>query len=125
MRNEQQPCTDPIWTEKVRSENSQFLRGKVPSDLIYFDGHFAEFPLVPGVIELQWVVDLLPDFLAKPFQIVRVDNLKFQKFLRPDDEMELQLNWDQAKCRMQFQLKTAGEMCGSGFVVLAFDDETH
>lgn len=117
------PCVDPIWLQKTRTDHSLFLRGKVPSSLIYFEGHFAEFPLVPGVIELQWVVDLLPDFFTQGFRIVRVDNLKFQKFLRPNDEMELSLNWDSGKSRVQFQLKTAGEMCGSGFVVLAFDDE--
>lgn len=111
-------CIDPIWHEIKRSENGLFLRGCVPADLVFFAGHFADFPLVPGVIELQWAVDQTEHFFGKVVNIVRVDNLKFQKFLRPNDEMELSLNWDDAKSRMKFQLKTEGEMCGSGLLVL-------
>ena len=104
--------------EQVRSENSLFLRGKVPADLVFFDGHFADFPLVPGVIELQWAVDQLYAYFGNEMPILRVDNLKFQKFLRANDEMELTLKWDEAKNRLSFQLKTDNEMCGSGLIVL-------
>ena len=48
-----------------------------------------------------------------------MSNLKFQKFLRPNDELELTLKWNKEKSRMEFQLKTDNETCGKGLVVIA------
>ncbi|BFU60917.1 AMP-binding protein [Rodentibacter sp. JRC1] len=110
---------DPIWHNQEKSENLQVFQGKVPLDLVYFKGHFANFPLVPGVVELQWISDKINEFFQHSQTITRIDNLKFQKFLRPNDEMELTLDWEAPKQRMKFQLKTDGEPCSSGLVILA------
>ncbi|OOH90644.1 AMP-binding protein [Pasteurellaceae bacterium 15-036681] len=110
---------DPLWLEQNSQENVHTLKGKVPLDLTFFKGHFANFPLVPGVIEMQWVTDKINELFGEEKTILRVDNLKFQKFLRPNDEMELTLTWEESKNRMKFQLKTNDEMCGSGLVVFA------
>lgn len=109
--------SDPIWLSQSAEEDWQIFTAKVPLDLVYFKGHFANFPLVPGVVEMQWVMDKIHAYFGKEKTIARIDNLKFQKFLRPNDLLELRLKWDEAKNRMAFQLKTDGEMCGSGLVV--------
>lgn len=109
--------TDPIWISTQTAENMQTSQGKVPLDLHVFKGHFAQFPLVPGVIELQWVQDQIRHYFGKEKPLLRIDNLKYQKFLRPNDEFELTLKWDEVKNRMGFQLKTEGEMCASGAVI--------
>lgn len=109
--------TDPIWLSQTTEEDWQIFTAKVPLDLLYFKGHFANFPLVPGVVEMQWVMDKIHAYFGKEKTVARVDNLKFQKFLRPNDLLELRLKWDESKNRMAFQLKTDGEMCGSGLVV--------
>ena len=115
-----EPQLDPIWhdTQSI-DENTVVFSGKVPLDLQYFKGHFANFPLVPGVIEVQWVADKMADFFAIDKSIIRIDNLKFQKFLRPNDELELTLKWNKPKNRMEFQLKTTDDMCGKGFIIFA------
>lgn len=109
--------TEPIWLSQTTEEDWQIFTAKVPLDLVYFKGHFANFPLVPGVVEMQWVMDKIHAYFGKEKNIARFDNLKFQKFLRPNDKLELRLKWDEEKNRMAFQLKTNGEMCGSGLVV--------
>ncbi|WGE91022.1 AMP-binding protein [Actinobacillus genomosp. 1] len=108
---------DPIWLHTIEQDNSLELIGKVPLDLHYFKGHFANFPLVPGVIELQWVIEQLPRLLQREIEIERVDNLKFQQFLRPHDDLHLTLNWDVVKQRVKFQLKGNGEICASGLII--------
>ncbi|WP_262363939.1 ApeI family dehydratase [Histophilus somni] len=108
---------NPIWLSETQEENLQIFRAKVPLDLCYFKGHFANFPLVPGVVELQWVKEKIDAYFGKEMQMNRIDNLKFQKFLRPNDEFELTLKWEEGKNRMGFQLKTEGEMCASGLVI--------
>lgn len=109
---------DPLWTSQEIQENSHIFHGKIPLDLRFFNGHFAHFPLVPGVVELQWVIDQMHICFPRTADIVRIDNLKFQKFLRPNDKITLILKREEHKHRIGFQLKTSGEMCGSGFIVL-------
>lgn len=110
---------DPIWLSSSNEDDWQIFHGKVPLDLRYFSGHFAKFPLVPGVVEIQWVMDKVVEFFSEEKLVSHINNLKFQKFLRPNDELELRLKFDAIKNRMAFQLKTEGEMCGSGLVVFS------
>lgn len=115
-------CTEtvrePLWEKGEQQDGWQIFTGKVPLDLVYLKGHFADFPLVPGVVEMQWACDKAEELLGKPLVISRMDNLKFQKFIQPNDSLALRLKWDEAKQRMQFQLKSNGEMSGSGAIVL-------
>ncbi len=109
---------DPIWLEEQQLENKQISIGKVPLDLVYLKDHFADFPLVPGVIELQWVMDKVTQFFDRKIEIKAINKLKFQKFLRPNDEFELTLKWEEDKNRIIFTLKTDNEMCSSGIMLI-------
>lgn len=108
----------PQWTE-MPSENGDGIRcfnGTVPLDLAYFGGHFAGFPLVPGIIELQWVRDLA-QYCGWRQSLVRVENLKYQQFVRPNDELAVELSYDEAKAKLNFKILKNGQNCASGRLV--------
>ncbi|POY44215.1 AMP-binding protein [Avibacterium gallinarum] len=109
---------DPIWSRPERDGNQYVIKGKVPLELRFLKDHFAEFPLVPGVIELQWISEKMQDFLGRDLNFSSIDRLKFQHFLRPNDEFELTLSWQPEKRRIAFQLKVAEETCCSGVALL-------
>lgn len=111
-------CKDALWLEEKCEENVFQAIGKVPLDLVYLKDHFAEFPLVPGVVELQWIFEQMPKLVPQPFHCSHVDKLKFQKFLRPADQFVLTLKWDEAKGKVTFQLTTENEVCCSGVAVI-------
>lgn len=112
-----QPIKDPIWFESIAQSNSKKLVGKVPLDLVYFNGHFANFPLVPGVVEMQWIIEQISLAFQINKELCRIEKLKFQKFLRPNDEIILILNWEKENSRVRFQLQVALETCASGLIV--------
>ncbi len=89
----------------------------MPLDLVYFGGHFADFPLVPGVIELQWVRDLAARFDWGSRSIVRVENLKYQQFVRPNSKVLVELKYDSAKDKLTFKLENEEAVCASGRMV--------
>ena len=91
--------------------------GRVPLDLVYFGGHFATFPLVPGVVELQWVRDLAARFAWGGQSIARVEALKYQQFVRPHDKIVLTLHHDAAKNKLAFTITSNGNACASGRLV--------
>ncbi|MDO4433396.1 MAG: AMP-binding protein [Alysiella sp.] len=115
------PQTEPIWKEHKLPEkpDTWCFTGSVPLDLLYFSGHFAQFPLVPGVIELQWVLDLAARFAWGKRSIVRVENLKYQQFLRPNDVVSVLLQYDVEKDKLVFKLSNDEIIYASGRIVFA------
>ncbi|WP_066080627.1 AMP-binding protein, partial [Bergeriella denitrificans] len=113
--------TAPVWTERPSENHHGGVRifgGRIPLDLTYFGGHFAKFPLVPGVVELQWVRDLAARFEWGRQAVVRVENLKFQQFVRPHDEIVLTLQYDEEKNKAVFKISNGeGASCASGRLV--------
>lgn len=112
-----QEIREPQWQLSQKTENECLFTAKVPLDLVYFKGHFSNFPLVPGVIELQWVMDLIPTLLGREIAIERVDNLKFQSFIRPNDKIEFRLSWIAEKQRVKFSITSNGILAGSGLII--------
>ena len=107
------PQTAPQWQETAPN----VFTGCVPLDLVYFGGHFATFPLVPGVVELQWVRDLAARFDWGRQSVARVEALKYQQFVRPHDEIVLTLHHDVAKNKLAFTITSNGNACASGRLV--------
>lgn len=62
-------------------------------DLPWFTGHFPGAPLLPGVTQIHWVMHYAASLLklAQPFH--GVDQLKFQRPLRPGAECSLRLQF--------------------------------
>lgn len=115
------PQTAPEWRLLHSDEAAGEYRftGRVPLDLAYFGGHFATFPLVPGVVEVQWAMDLAACFEWGRGAVTHIENLKYQQFIRPHDEIVLQLRWDAAKRKIHFSLHQGERTCASGRVALA------
>ncbi|WP_051940488.1 AMP-binding protein [Stenoxybacter acetivorans] len=103
--------------EKSQSENEWFFQAAIPLDLAYFSGHFDTFPLVPGVVELQWVMDLVKILPLPQEPVLRVENLKFQHFLRPADAATIHLTWQTDKHKLLFQISTPDAVCAGGRIV--------
>ena len=79
-------------------------------DLAWFGGHFATFPLVPGVIEVQWAMDLAASLGWANGSIKQIENLKYQHFVRPNDTVDLMLRYDEAKRKIQRLLDNLGDL---------------
>ena len=114
------PQTAPQWRLIEQDQNSGSYRfsGCVPLDLAWFGGHFATFPLVPGVIEVQWAMDLAASLGWANGSIKQIENLKYQHFVRPNDTVDLTLRYDEAKRKIHFSITQGDTACASGRVAL-------
>jgi acyl-CoA synthetase (AMP-forming)/AMP-acid ligase II len=95
---------------------------KAPRNLIYFDGHFSGRPILPGVVQLDWVIaygkrcfDLPPVFRA-------VRALKFQRVIPPELPIKLELNYEPAKSCLFFKISSQVGSHASGRVLLGVAD---
>lgn len=97
------------------------LACRVPLDLVYFSGHFPSFPLVPGVVQLGWALEQARLRNMCHGDTQRIENLKFQHFLRPADPCTMTLKWDNDKQKLYFSVRTGTTMTASGRI--AFGDQ--
>ena len=60
----------------------------LPTDLIWFRGHFPVCALLPGVVQLQWVLDYATRWLG-PMKLREVLSTKFVRPIRPGETLQL------------------------------------
>ena len=101
-----------------QSEEHVLLKLKIPENLYYFQGHFPQVAILPGVVQLDWVMHYLNKYLAvDTSKAVSIDALKFQIIVKPNYEIELYLKQVKAN-KFSFSYSSTQGQHASGKVVL-------
>ncbi|MGZ4990690.1 MAG: AMP-binding protein [Methylobacter sp.] len=97
--------------------NSVRLGLRVPEDLLYFPDHFADYPILPGVVQLAWVEHFGKLFFAidKPFSQMEV--VKFMQVIQPGNQLTLILDWKAASGKLYFNFSSERGAHSSGRMV--------
>ncbi len=82
-----------LW---IRQGEGAAASGNVPKDAPYFQDHFPEFPVLPGVLSLEILKKTAEAYLekfnpGKKVSVREMKNVKFSSYLRPGDEWESQV----------------------------------
>ncbi|RUO53660.1 hydroxymyristoyl-ACP dehydratase [Pseudidiomarina homiensis] len=67
-------------------------------DCLYLQGHFPEAPLLPGVTQLDWAIQLAADHWQTPRTVQQIEVLKFNDMILPKADVTLSLEWKRADC---------------------------
>lgn len=108
---------EPLWSECVRGERSVTLTLAVPPDLLYFDGHFPQAPILPGVVQLDWAIAQGRRCFALPPVFRDVAALKFQNVIVPGATLQLQLDHDPERGVLAFRYSSSAGQHSSGRVL--------
>ena len=100
-----------------RTNESVVLTLQIVSDLIFFDGHFPQAAILPGVALLQWAIDQAKSRFIIEKNLQRIDVLKFQKTIRQNCIVELVLSLDQATNTVSFSYQSKFGQHASGKLV--------
>lgn len=104
---------------KHQSEDSVILDLTIPKNLYYFQGHFPEAAILPGVAQLDWVMFYLNHYFSIELsKLSSVDVLKFQHIIRPEYQVELSLK-RLTNNKYEFSYHSNHGQHSSGRVVLA------
>jgi 3-hydroxymyristoyl/3-hydroxydecanoyl-(acyl carrier protein) dehydratase len=110
--------TDPIVVHERVDAHSAEIAIVVPHDLSFIEGHFPGMPVVPGVVQLKWVLDLARRRLGVRAPFAGCENLKFQKLLRPGDRATLTLEHVEATGKLAFSFDSPNGRYSSGRALL-------
>jgi 3-hydroxymyristoyl/3-hydroxydecanoyl-(acyl carrier protein) dehydratase len=93
-----------------------------PSDLLYFDGHFRDMPILAGVVQIEWIIafgrqcfDLPPFFRA-------IHALKFHRVISPKLPITLELTHDPLKSCLSFNISSHLGPHASGRIIFRAGD---
>jgi 3-hydroxymyristoyl/3-hydroxydecanoyl-(acyl carrier protein) dehydratase len=99
------------------SGSSATYRLRVPPALEHFRGHFPGFPILPGVVQLDWAVRLGRRHFQGLEESTGVDNFKCQALVFPDAELTLELRRDETG--LHFRYYDAQRTYSSGKILFA------
>jgi 3-hydroxymyristoyl/3-hydroxydecanoyl-(acyl carrier protein) dehydratase len=106
--------TEPIVdAERIDAPNAE-LQLTIPYDLVYFRGHFSGAPIVPGVVQIKWAIELAGRYLGAGGTFVGMDALKFQQAMTPGIRVTLSLRWAAPDGKLHFAYQGDGARYGSG-----------
>ena len=92
---------------------------RVPLDLAHFSGHFPRTPVLPGVVQIEWAIELARELIDDlPPRFGGMEVLKFQQLARPGDLLLLSLRFDRARGKLYFTYHNGEKPCSSGRVLL-------
>lgn len=111
----------PIVVHRNLQGSSLELALDMAKSLHCFSGHFDGFPVVPGVALVEWAIKYSQNELLKNHAFVGMSQIKFLKFIKPNQIVRLKLNFDLATLNLKFQYFDAQTIYSSG--ILKFGDQ--
>jgi len=105
------------WPEIIHQEildNQLTITCRVSAELIYFDGHFPENPILPGIVQVHWAEAFGRRHLAVEGVFDRLEVIKFQQVIVPGTDVKIKLSYDAMKSKLSFSYTSGKGAHSSG-----------
>jgi len=106
----------PIIVSRETEENSVELVLDMLKSLDCFNGHFDNFPVVPGVALIEWVARAAEVHLVKNHILFGMSQVKFQKFIKPNQIIRLRLDFNPESMNLKYKYHNVGIVYSSGIL---------
>ncbi len=104
----------PVMRVLTRSAKAVSLQIEVAADSPYFDGHFADRPILAGVAQLEWVALFARELFVLPPVFKCLERVKFQQIIEPGLVVEMSLSLDVELGFLSFSLTSVKGSHASG-----------
>lgn len=105
----------PIVVSRNVQEFSVELVLDMSKTLACFEGHFDGFPVVPGVALVEWAIKYAEGF-GNSAVFVGMAQVKFQKFIKPNQIVHLSLERSPDSQNIKFQYRNLDTIVSSGIL---------
>src|SRR5690349_8770493 len=106
--------THPLIESTERTAQGLQLALTIPPDLHYFKGHFPQYAMLPGVVQVTWAIELARQHLSCGGNFRGLSALKFMRVIQPGSKVTLTLNFDADARRLNFEYCSPDGSCSIG-----------
>lgn len=96
-----------IIAQNVDGNNATLLL-QIDPEIAYLEGHFDNYPLLAGVVQLDWAIFYGKKLLSCYPLFKGMEVIKFQQPILPNTRILLTLRWEEEKQKLYFSY-TSGE----------------
>lgn len=82
---------------------------KANKHLPFFEGHFPQWPILPGVAQLNLAIIEANRYLKTSVDVIGVSNLKFMSIIRPETTLVMACVFDPEKFNLKFVISSEDE----------------
>ena len=116
---EKEVCKWPQIVKQKITEEQVVLHCYIPEQLIYFDGHMAGRPILPGIVQVHWAEAYGRNLLAVKGRFERLEVIKFQQVILPEYEVTISLEYNNASNKLSFRFESEKGVHSSGRICFA------
>lgn len=104
----------PVITDQTVTENEVSLTCYAQEELIYFNGHFEDNPILPGVVQVHWAQEMAQHFMGISLEFKNLEVIKFQQVIPPYRVLNINLKYDPEKKKVHFKYESEKGVHSSG-----------
>jgi 3-hydroxymyristoyl/3-hydroxydecanoyl-(acyl carrier protein) dehydratase len=93
------------------------LHIEVPADNRWFEGHFPEFAILPGVVQIGWAAHFGHSLLKLGPDVMGMEHIKFKRPILPGAQLILSLKLDAAAGKLRYEYLDGEQSCSSGVLL--------
>jgi len=108
----------PTIIHEVQNDEELILSIEIPDSILYFQGHFPEHPILPGVVQVHWAEHFGRRYFKNLAQFSRLEKIKFHAIITPNIQMDLILTHKESIKKLLFCYQTDQQKYSSGCIVL-------
>ena len=104
----------PTITKVSSDANSAQVTLIVDERLTWFDGHFPDHKVLPGVVQIDWAGKLAKALFVQAGRFHQLTNIKFKSMVMPGTAMQLALHYNAVKQSVTFNFSNQTESFSTG-----------
>lgn len=108
----------PVIEFVDKLDNQVNISIRIPTNLRYFDGHFPVGPILPGVVQTDWVLHFVKRYLACSGEFSGFRQLKFQRVIGPGNRLVVRLVLFRDRNELEFSYTLGADTYSSGKILL-------
>ena len=110
--------TEPLLLEVKVTASRVELSLAIPHDLIYFRGHFPTFAILPGVVQIAWVMSFAKRYFSLEKAFAQTLRIKFRLPILPGANLSLTIDYQPLRNQLEFTYAGPQRIASSGRIGL-------